>query len=182
MARPSKALLKFVELYVMGPAALRGGWTRCSIAAGMTEEPNRLDPMVRRLIQESGGVVISAEDEAKLLAEREAEMLAVASEPPTVDAMIDSLTIAREAGVPWTDLRKRLSMAIEGIAKGEVRATAAQVSMIKTVLEEAKKEAADVERGARSVILLPVQGEAETVQLDETLRQKVEATEGQNEE
>ena len=69
------------------------------------------------------------------------------------------------------------SMVIEGVARGDVKATAAQVSMIKEILAQSKEETAATARGARGVILLPTQGAGPTARLDQQMREQIRAIE-----
>lgn len=185
MAPPRKALQKFVQLYTAGPEFIRGDWAKCSVAAGLKTPPDRDEPLVCRLIDEARAKMKpppEPEPEPEPIAEPEPQPEPEPEPEPAepvapVDDPLAGLEIATEAGIPWTELKSRLTRVIEGVAKGEVKATAAQVSMIKEILAQSKEEAAASQRGARGVILLPVQGAGEGARLDEQMRQQIRANE-----
>ena len=90
---------------------------------------------------------------------------------------LEGLEIAQAEGIPWTEIKQKLTMVIEGVARGDVKATAAQVSMIKEILAQSKEETAATARGARGVILLPTQGAGPTARLDQQMREQIRAIE-----
>lgn len=136
------------ELYVKGPTHVRGRWAVCATGAGFDEPPSQDDPMMRMLIEREGGTVLPDTPDA-----------------PKADP-ISSLIDAKEIGIPWSKLYGRLADVIESIANGTVKASAAQVSMLKEVIKEAKAEQAKDAENVQRVVLLPTQGTAAELQLD----------------
>jgi hypothetical protein len=159
MARPSKALQRFVELYVNGPAHVQGQWNVCANAAGMREPPERADPMVRRMVEEAGGVVAE-------------------SDPPPRTALdpLERVLGRVDEGIPWKVIRADLADVIRSVANGEVQARAAQVAMLKYVIEKAEKEA-ETEEQVHSVIVLPVVGLNAELRIDEQWMAKIKSME-----
>lgn len=102
-------------------------------------------------------------------------------EPAPVDdafeAQLGVLMAAEQAGIPWSELRNSLTDVIRAVANGTVRATAAQVSMIKHVIEQAKTAEQDGKAQVRNVVLLPVQGAGANLTFAEAARARVAALE-----
>lgn len=176
MARPSNAQRKFAELYTAGPEYVRGQWEQCAVAAGMADTPPTDDAMLRRLIEARGGTPPLLED-AGLRAARELAAAAAAAkadqppEPEPDDDPIAKLEMVRELGLPWAEMRKRLQDVIESVANGSVRATSAQVGMLKYIIEQAKQDAAG-EDMALGVVILPTQGSAATLELSPAAKKR----------
>jgi hypothetical protein len=160
MARPSKKQLDMAKLYVQGPAHVKGRWAVCATAAGFDEPPAVDDEMMRMLIEREGGNVLPDAPDA-----------AQKYDP------ISSLMDAKEIGIPWTKLYGRLADVIESLANGSVKASAAQVSMLKEVIKEAKAEMAKEASGATHVVLLPTLGSGADVHLDPQWRARIAALE-----
>lgn len=161
MARPSNALREFANLYVNGPVHIRGQWDVCANAAGLLEPPERANPMVRRLVQEAGGVV------------------AATDAPPMVPATpldLEELFAETDKGIPWKQLRSKLTDVIRSVADGTVRATAAQNSMLQFIIKKAEEEAAD-EDEVSNVIVLPTQGSNQTFTIDKEWMRKIKSLE-----
>jgi hypothetical protein len=116
--------------------------------------------MVRNMIEDAGGTVVAPAGPAR-----------------SADDAIAELLTAKEDGVAWAELQGKLTEVIEGIAKGDVKASAAQVSMVKYVLDQAKQAEKGERDGVRNVILLPVQGSGEQLQLDPERRAQLKAAE-----
>jgi hypothetical protein len=164
MARPSKALLKFAELYVNGPAHVQGQWEVCANAAGMREAPLRSDPMVRRIVMEQGGVVLEQD------------------QPPQKPLdQLEQLLAKHDEGIPWKQIRSKLTEVIEAVANGTVLARASQVSMLQFVIKKAEEAAKD-ESVVHNVIVLPTQGQAHEMKIDDKWLQKIKDMETPNEE
>lgn len=157
MARPSNAARKFAELYVNGPAHIVGQWEMCANAAGMKEIPSRDDTMIRRLVEELGGVVAPIDAEPEIAIDLEA--LAAA---------------AADGTIPWSEMAKQLTIVMSTIASGKVKASAAQVSIIKHIIAEAKATSA-TDDTVNNVILLPVQGGGATATLDPVWQARIDA-------
>src|SRR4051812_1513261 len=98
MARPSNALKRFAELYVNGPEHIRGRWDLCANGAGLKEIPNRDDVMVRRMVEEAGGVVVPID-------------------PPERDPLagLVDLELAADVGIPWKEIRSKLVSTIRSV-------------------------------------------------------------------
>ena len=154
MARPSNKQRRMAELYVNGPPGVKGEWATCAVAAGLDPCPPTDDPTLVMLIGKLGGTAPLSDPAPE--------------EGP--DFIADLLT-AKEQGIPWSALRDKLSAVVESVAKGEVRATAAQVSMLKYILEEAKNTG-ETDK-ALNVVLLPVQGAGATLRFEELARLQV---------
>jgi hypothetical protein len=160
MARTSKKQIRMAELYVNGPEFLRGKWEECAIAAGISPTPPIDDPHIRTQVEALGGAMPS---EQPLGGETE------------TDKLLADLLTAKEQGIPWSQLRDKLSAVVESVASGTVRATAAQVSMLKFVVEQAKIEGGTEK--VLNVVLLPTQGVGATLRFEEMARLKVKAHE-----
>lgn len=155
MARPSNKQRRMAELYVNGPAFVAGKWQESAIAAGLDPTPSQDDPTLAMLITKLGGTPPGQ------------------SSPEEGEApdFIAELLVAKEQGIPWSALRDKLSDVVESVAKGTTRATAAQVSMLKYILEEAKSQG-DTDKTV-NVVLLPVQGAGATLRFEELARLQV---------
>lgn len=164
MARPSNKQRRLAELYVSGPEYLRGDWTRCSVAAGFEEPPARDDAIMVNLVAALGGTITAEDANAEPPEFEPAEP----AEAPAADSVIGELFQAREKGIPWSQMQSKLSDVIESVANGTVRATAAQVSMLKFIIAEAKADAAAAEANARYVLILPTQGIGPAMRIDPT--------------
>lgn len=191
MARPRHDQRKFAELYVKGPAFARGNWNVCATGAGMKEPPPRDDATLRGLIERLGGTPPPLPDchleaaEAQANAEAEAAALdaaVVLVEAPTPlpaaeDAEeldpIAALAAAADLGLPWAQMRDKLQDVILSVANGTVRATAAQVSMLKYIVEQAKADASSSER-ILGVVLLPTQDTGANMRLQPAMRKRAE--------
>jgi len=166
MPRPSNTLRRAVTLYVNGPQHLRGDWLKCSIAAGAQVELPRNEQAVS-LVRKAGG-------ELELAPEPEPEP-EQAAQPDAPD--IGSLVVAAtEGGIPWTELRDKLADTIRSVANGTVKASAAQVSMLKFVIEQAEKQAAQ-DDATSNVIVLPTQGEWGETRIDDKWRRALKLNE-----
>jgi hypothetical protein len=150
MARPSNAQRKLVELYVNGPAHLKGSWHKCAIAAGYDEAPEQ-DEIMHRMVEKAGGILLA-------------------------DAELDELAYVLQAGedgsIPWGELRSKLASVIQSVANGQVKASAAQVSMLKFVIERAEKQASDDDTSS-NVIVLPTQGTEGHLRIDDRWRKQL---------
>lgn len=139
----------------------------CSNAAGMPSIPERSDPIIRRLVKEAGGVV--------------AEIDAPAPTEQSVSAL-EGLLDASEAGIiPWEILKAELTNTIRSIAKGETKASPAQLGAIKMILEKAN-EAAQADDEIRGVVILPVQGSGADMKIDDDWLKRMRALEERNAE
>jgi hypothetical protein len=181
MARPSNAQRRFAELFVSGPDYVRGQWQQCAVAAGMKDVPPLTDNMLRRLIEAIGGQPPEVPDANLQAAKAAAEAVAAAAaaakaaEPPADDTPdpIAQLELARELGLPWAEMRNKLKDVIESVANGSVRASAAQVTMLKYIIEQAKADVASNEL-TLGVVLLPTQGKAATLELDKAAKRRAQ--------
>ena len=159
--RTSNKQKRMAELYVKGPEFLRGDWEKCAVAAGIDPTPATDEPHVCNAIRDLGGYPPGEE-----------------APPDTgLGTQLDALSTAAEAGIPWAQLRDDLTAVIRSVAKGEVRATAAQVSMLKHVIAEAKAEEAGGSDKARNVVILPTQGAGATLTFEQVARAQVKALE-----
>lgn len=154
MARPSNKQRRMAELYVNGPAGVQGVWETCALAAGLQPVPAPDDPTMAMLIAKLGGTPPSSE-----------------APPPDETDFITELLTAKEQGIPWSKLRDKLSDVVKSVADGSVRATAAQVSMLKYIMEEAKGQG-ETDKVV-NVVLLPVQGAGATLRFEELARLRV---------
>src|SRR4051812_5152930 len=100
MARPSTKQLKMAEMYVNGPAHVKGRWAVCASIAGFDEPPPQSDATLRMLIEREGGIVVPEADEP--------------DKPTPISALMD----AKEIGIPWTLLYKSLADVIQSISNG----------------------------------------------------------------
>lgn len=149
MGKPSNKLRRFVALYT--DSSLKGKWAECAVAADLDPAPDPTDAMVRNMIEKAGGEP--------------------APEPTAgeqADDAIAELLAANESGIPWGQLRDKLTDVIGAVATGKTRATAAQVSMLKYIVEQAKEAGANA--AVQNVILLPTQGAGASLRLDELMR------------
>ena len=166
MARPSKALLRFVELYTQGPTHMLGQWDMCANGAGMKEVPLKSDPMVRRMIEEAGGIVLDVDVK------------------PETEVKVDALEAVLGGGfegIPWAQLRSELTDVIKSIASGTTQARAAQVQAIQLIIKKAEDEAKEQEV-VHSVIILPTQGVGAEMVIDEEWIAKIKRMEVKEEE
>jgi hypothetical protein len=116
--KSQKAAANFANLYVRGPEGIQGDWEACEKAIGKSFDID--DPEVRDAIIKEGGHPESV--------------------PPIPDAPILNelpLQLEKADSVPdgWRKLADSLSGVVEAIAKGEVKATAAQTAIVKHVLD-----------------------------------------------
>lgn len=168
--RTSNKQKRMAELWVKGPDYLKGDWERCAIAAGIDPTPATDEPHICTQIRALGGFPPG---------EVPPEPAEPESDP--LSTQLDVLSAAGDAGIPWAQLRDDLTNVIRGVAKGDVRATAAQVSMLKHVLAEAKAADAGERDNTRNVVLLPVQGAGASLTFEQAARAQVKALEGGNE-
>lgn len=159
MARPSNALKRFAELYVNGPEHIRGRWDLCANGAGMKEIPDRDDVMVRRMVEEAGGVVVPIDP----------------PEHNPLAGLVD-LELAADLGIPWKEIRGQLVQTIRSVATGELKASAAQVAMLKEIIKKAEEQNAEEEE-IRSVVVLPTQGSAAEMKIDEKWMKRIQEME-----
>ena len=167
MGRPSKALERFVQLYVSGPDHIRGQWAKCAYAAGMKEPPTRDDPMVRRKIEAAGGVVAQEDG--------------VTPQHAQLGELERLLSDAETGAIPWRKLRAMLTPIIQSIAEGTVQARTAQVQMLRLIIEKAEKQAAEEEQ-VHGVVILPVQGTGASMTVDQLYLEKLKQLEEASEE
>jgi hypothetical protein len=160
--RTSNKQKRMAELYVKGPEFLRGDWEKCAIAAGLDPTPATDEPHVCNAIRDLGG---------RVPGDAEPEL------DTGLGTQLDALSTAADAGIPWAQLRDDLTAVIRSVAKGDVRATAAQVSMLKHVIAEAKAEEAGGSDKARNVVILPTQGAGATLTFEQAARAQVAAIE-----
>lgn len=179
MGRPSEVQRRFANLFVSGPSAIRGRWEECSVAAGMVEPPLLETKVLRTLIEKLGGTPPPLPDAslAAALALADARREERGEPTPDVDALdpVAALAAAAELGLPWAEMRDSLQTVIQSIAKGTVKASTAQVAMLKYIVEQAKETALGQE-ASLGVVLLPVQGAGATMQLDPVQRKKAMET------
>lgn len=143
MARPSNKQRSFVKLYVSGPDGVRGDWLACAKACELDPPPSQDDVMIARLI--------------------EAEVPAPKVRSPLSD--LEKLFKEGERGIPWRDLRAKLVQTIESVADGTVQARAAQVSMLRLIIEKAEQQGKQ-EDSVHSIVVLPHQGEKAEMGID----------------
>ena len=160
MARPSNKQRRMAELYVSGPEFLKGKWEECAIAAGLSPSPPQDDPTLVMLIEKAGGTPPGRE-------------------PPAAEDLLAELLTANEGGIPWSAMRDKLTDVMASVANGTVRATAAQVSMLKYIVEQAKDQGTTDK--VLNVVLLPVQGAGATLRFEELARLQVAEHEAANE-
>lgn len=151
MARPTKGLAEFVELYVNGPDHLRGQWEACANGAGMKQVPSRDDVMVQRKIEAAGGTIPKVD-----------------APPPQVQQanVLEAVLGGEFEGIPWKQLKGELANVIKSIASGQVQARAAQIQAIRLIIEKAEAEAKE-EEVVHSVVVLPTQGTGAQMSIDE---------------
>lgn len=157
MARPSLALKRFVELYVNGEEHTRGQWEVSANGSGLREMPDPNDPMVQRMIkeaQELGG------------------------EKPPVDELENLLEGGFE-GIPWTELKNKLTNVIQSIASGKTQARAAQIQAIQLIIKKAEEEAKESEV-VHNVLILPTRGTDATMKVDDEWIAKIMAMEAKD--
>lgn len=158
VARPSKALLRFVELYTNGPDRIKGQWDLCANAAMLPEPPDRNNKTVRMLIERAGGVVLQQDM------------------PPTPDSNLSKLeqvlTLGEAEVIPWRKLKSELTNVIRDIATGVIQARASQVQVLRLIIEKAEQAAAEEEE-VHSVVVVPTQGSNAGLTIDEEWMRKI---------
>lgn len=162
MARPSKALAKFIDLYVNGPDHLRGQWDMSANAAGMKAVPSRDDVMVQRMVTEAGGGIIPKADPL----------------PPQVQSTeaLEAVLSGGFEGIPWKQLKSELTAIIKSIASGQTQARASQIQAIRLIIEKAEAESKD-DAVVHSVIVLPTQGSGADMEIDAEWMRRIMAME-----
>jgi len=148
--KPNEAR-RFAVLYVNGPRTVRGKWAVAEARAGVKADPD--DPEVRKAIEAEGG------------------SLPPLSNIAPIDAKLPDLpALVAKAETPddWKRLAKDLEQVASQIAKGEVKATAAQTSMLKHILDRAHGKVAATQESKTmpaGILVLPTLGEGSSTMI-----------------
>jgi hypothetical protein len=134
----------------------------CANAAALDPIPERSDAIVRNLVEGLGGVV--------------AEIDAPSNTEKSVDALEGLIAVGEIGAIPWKDMKADLAKVILSIAKGEVKASAAQLQSIRMIIEKADAAVED-EDEVRGVVILPVIGSGSDMTLDPAWLKRVQALE-----
>jgi 4-aminobutyrate aminotransferase-like enzyme len=127
----------------------------------MREPPERTNTVVRNLVQELGGLV-APEDAPRT--------------GTSIEELEKIFAEAEEGTIPWRKLRAMLTPVISSIADGTTQARAAQVSMLRLIIEKAEKQASEEEQ-VHGVVILPVQGTGATMTIDQQWVEKLKQLE-----
>lgn len=165
-----KSAANFANLYVRGPKGLQGEWESCERAIGVEFAID--DPDVRDAIIKEGG---------------HPESVPKVPDVPELASLPDQLAKADTVSNGWTKLADSLGDTIEAVAKNQVKATAAQIAIIKHILDRAYGRvtaSAQEKLVPAGLLILPTLGErANTIICPKcAMEYRVEKEEEKNEE
>lgn len=153
--RPPKAKVEareFAILYVNGPDGVKGVWEECERRLGRKVDANA--PYVREMVIAEGGFI---PDKMPMLPE------------PPIELDLSKFALAvneADSDDDWAKLADQIRPTALGIMTGEIKASAAQTALIKTIWDRAygKVSATKEEKiQASGVIILPALGERSTM-------------------
>lgn len=152
MARPKKPTTakQFATLYVNGPVGVKGNWEKCEDALGVKIELNQ---EIREAIISEGGFIDNVMPVVKPDLTNVEEFNLDLSKFDYSSAKTDD---------DWKRVAKDLDSTIKGIADGSIKANAAQVAVVKYIMDRAygklsaKEDSVAMPSG---VIILPALGE-----------------------
>ena len=135
-------------LYVAGPASVRGDWK--AVFAVLSQEFELDDEDLLRFVAEQGGTTEGSDE----------LMPQVGEQKPFPEEIV---TKAKKAKTEkdWCKLARKLDDVVLGIADGTVKATAAQASTIKHIIERCEGRVVDKsseKKPASGVVILPALG------------------------
>lgn len=143
--------LQFASLYVHGPKGIRGNWEACERQIG--KKVSNIQEVREAILAEGGSL---------------GEVDKMPPAPEEFGIGEDVLDLSKYTEVSedadeneWKKLAKELESTIREVAKGEIKASAAQIAIIKHVLERAYGRIGqkDDSVAAAGVIILPALGE-----------------------
>jgi len=154
---PRKAA-EFAKLWVNGPPHLRGDWIAVSKFLGFNYPPPLSDALLRRAIEAEGGKIPSLPQ----IAPSDFETI----DHDTPDSAIHDAEYASQHvdsdPEGWKDMARRLRGIMESIAAtgavDGIKASAAQVSAIKTIFDRAEGRVADkstVSQAPAGIVVIP---------------------------
>lgn len=146
---------QFAALYVNGPEGLRGNWEACE--RQLKKKISNTQEVREAILAEGGS--LGDRGEMPLPPKEFIEILPI--DLPEVD--LTKFTDVQEdaSQAEWMKLAKELEPTIKALAKGEVKASAAQTAIIKSILDRAYGRIGQKEQtvSAAGVIILPALGE-----------------------
>jgi hypothetical protein len=147
---------RFVELFEGGPDGIRGNWVEAQRAAGYKKLRSHDDPTLWNLIMEY-------------------RKRFQAAPPEAVDEELEALSqaLVEVADVDdWSVLAERARPLLAKIAAGQIKASNAQISALKMILQHAPKEAGDGR--PLGVVVLPALGSGADMQMCPRCRYELE--------
>jgi hypothetical protein len=157
------AAREFATLYVNGPTGLKLDWAAVEHKLGRKFATN--DPLIREAIYAEGGAL--------------PDMMPSTISAGEVNFKLFDPSILREdrSESEWLSLAEELEATMMGIAKGDVKASAAQVSILKEILARAHGKIGQQEKKTitpSGVIILPTLGERSAMAICPRCRYQVE--------
>lgn len=152
-------------LYVAGPERTRGDWAEVCKLLGV--ELDIQDEDVVRFIQEEGGQVLTVDTSVVAEVKPETGEITIKHQQEQIVLPPPSILKEKRKDDEWCRLAQELDPVVKGIADGTVKATAAQASTIKHILDRCYgrvQEKASEKKPASGIVVLPVLGAGQTTQ------------------